>query len=135
MACAGPAGCGPVSDHGPGDQGEADLSQQNGFGVDHEKLREAIKELEVARDEAFDLSRQVLSSTPGELTAYDDTTQQARSVFEMRMNGSEGSLRSAAVAIQDKIQEKIDAYYAVLGEYDKADDNASVVQGNAERKS
>ncbi|SFT71158.1 hypothetical protein SAMN04487904_106116 [Actinopolyspora lacussalsi subsp. righensis] len=111
------------------------MSQQNGFGVDHEKLREAIKELEVARDEAFDLSRQVLSSTPGELTAYDDTTQQARSVFEMRMNGSEGSLRSAAVAIQDKIQEKIDAYYAVLGEYDKADDNASVVQGNAERKS
>ncbi|MGJ7909126.1 hypothetical protein ACOQFL_21915 [Actinopolyspora sp. H202] len=111
------------------------MSQQDGFGVDYEKLRAAVEELRKARDEAKNISDQSESIEPGELTAYDDTTGSAREVFQKRMNGPEGSLRAAAEDIRKKLDEKIVAYEALLREYGLAEDNASVAQRDTERQS
>ncbi|ASU80521.1 hypothetical protein CDG81_22100 [Actinopolyspora erythraea] len=108
---------------------------QDGFGVDYDKLREAIKELIAARDEAGYLEQQAGVITPGELTAMDGTTERAREAFQQRMTGDEGSLRSAARDIRKILQEKIEAYNAVLNEYGLAEENASVAQRDAERRS
>ncbi|SDP81337.1 hypothetical protein SAMN04487905_109198 [Actinopolyspora xinjiangensis] len=108
---------------------------QDGFGVDYDKLREAIKELITARDEALDLEQQTQNISPGELTAMDGTTERAREAFQQRITGDEGSLHSAARDIREKLEEKIEAYNAVLREYGVAEENASVAQRDAERRS
>ncbi|SFD85227.1 hypothetical protein SAMN04487819_10494 [Actinopolyspora alba] len=110
------------------------MSQQNGFGVDHEKLQAVITDLEAALDEARALERQAEQSEPGELTAYDDTTEQAREAFKKRIRG-EGSLNSAAMNIRQELERKINAYRAILQEYGLAEDNASVAQRETERQS
>ncbi|GAB3555992.1 hypothetical protein J2S53_003308 [Actinopolyspora lacussalsi] len=111
------------------------MSQQDGFGVDHEKLKAAVEDLRKARDDAKDLAKESQSIEPGELTAYDDTTGKAREAFQSRMSGPEGSLRAAAEKIENKLNEKIAAYDALLREYGLAEDNASVAQRDAERQS
>lgn len=103
--------------------------------VDYDKLRGAIKDLIAARDEALDLEQQSQHINPGELTAFDDTTDKAREAFQQRMTGDEGSLRSAARDIHKILQEKIEAYNAVLAEYGLAEENASVAQRDTERRS
>ncbi|RCW37474.1 hypothetical protein DFQ14_1282 [Halopolyspora algeriensis] len=99
---------------------------QGGFGVDRDALMAAIKKLEDIRDRAEQLGQEALSMEPGELTAKDVSTLRARQMFQKRMTGGDGSLQSSADAIYTKLQEKIDAYRAVLGEYARADDNAAV---------
>lgn len=108
---------------------------QGGFQVDKESLSKAIGQLEDARDKADRLSQEMGNAAPGELTAKDETTGQARDVFEQRINGPERSLRGAAHDIYLKLQEKIDSYKAVLGEYDKAEDNADAATRDTERQS
>ncbi|SDK28531.1 hypothetical protein SAMN04487820_106141 [Actinopolyspora mzabensis] len=108
---------------------------QNGFSVDHDKLKASIADLRKAREEAADLMTQSESIEPGELTAYDDTTGKAREAFQKRMSGVDGSLRAAAEDIRDKLDEKIAAYEALLREYGIAEDNASVAQRDTERQS
>ncbi|SDJ86461.1 hypothetical protein SAMN04487820_102426 [Actinopolyspora mzabensis] len=108
---------------------------QDGFGVDYDKLREARKDLEAAREEARELERKAQSTDPGELTALDNTTDEARKAFQQRITGEEGSVRSAARDIRKILEEKIEAYDAVLAEYGLADDNASVAQRDIERRS
>ncbi|NYH80824.1 hypothetical protein FHR84_004192 [Actinopolyspora biskrensis] len=108
---------------------------QDGFAVDKEGLSKAIGQLEDTRDKAAKLSREMGNAAPGELTAKDETTGQAREVFEQRINGPEGSLTSAANDIRERLQGKIDSYKAVLGEYDKAEDNADAATRDTERQS
>ncbi|WP_146134789.1 hypothetical protein [Actinopolyspora mortivallis] len=108
---------------------------QDGFEVDKAKLWEALNELKGARDEAESLARESLTIVPGELTAKDQTTDQAREFFQKRMVDSDGSLWRSAKDIYEKIQEKIDAYEAVLGEYGESDYNADVGSRNIERRS
>ncbi|KGI83035.1 hypothetical protein IL38_01355 [Actinopolyspora erythraea] len=108
---------------------------QDGFGVDYDKLKAVIEDLRKARDEAKDLADESESIGPDELTAYDDTTESAREAFRKRMNAPEGSLRAAADDIRVRLNEKIDAYEALLREYGLAEENASVAQQDAERQS
>ncbi|NHD19453.1 MULTISPECIES: hypothetical protein [unclassified Actinopolyspora] len=108
---------------------------QGGFQVDKEGLSKAIEQLEDARDKAQQLAREANNMVPGELTAKDETTGQAREVFKQRISGPEGSLWFAASDIGKKLQEKIDSYKAVLGEYEKAEDNADAATRNTERQS
>lgn len=108
---------------------------QGGFQVDKEGLRKAIKQLEDAQGKADQLADEANDMAPGELTAKDDTTGQARGVFARRINGQEGSLWSAAKDVSQKLQEKIDSYKAVLGEYDKAEGNADAATRDTERQS
>ncbi|MGJ7908996.1 hypothetical protein ACOQFL_21245 [Actinopolyspora sp. H202] len=108
---------------------------QDGFSVDHDKLKASIADLRTAREEAADLARNSRTIDPGELTAYDDTTGKAREAFQKRMSAPEGSLRAAAEDIRDKLDEKIAAYEALLREYGIAEDNASVAQRDPERQS
>ncbi|WP_017972600.1 hypothetical protein [Actinopolyspora halophila] len=108
---------------------------QGGFQVDKEGLRKAIGQLEDARDKAERLAQEIGNALPGELTAKDGTTGQARAVFRKRINAPEGSLWFAANDMRKKVQDKIDSYKAVLGEYDKAEDNADAATRNTERQS
>ncbi|SDP76822.1 hypothetical protein SAMN04487905_108225 [Actinopolyspora xinjiangensis] len=108
---------------------------QDGFSVDHDKLKAAVEDLRQAREEAAELAESSTTIGPGELTAYDDTTGKAREAFQKRMSDPEGSLRAAAVDIRDKLDEKIAAYEALLREYGLADDNASLAQRDSERRS
>ena len=71
---------------------------------------------------------------PGELTAKDSITGQARQKFIDRANGGSESLRVSAAAIRDKLTGKIDSYRATLEEYRQADDNASVDAGRVDRR-
>ncbi|WP_438388498.1 hypothetical protein [Actinopolyspora saharensis] len=108
---------------------------QGGFQVDKEGLSKAIEQLEDARDKARKLSDEAGQMAPGELTAKDKTTGQARDVFRQRLSGPESSLRTAADDIFTKLQEKIDSYKAVLGEYEKAEDSADAATRSTERQS
>ncbi|SDP97500.1 hypothetical protein SAMN04487905_1331 [Actinopolyspora xinjiangensis] len=108
---------------------------QDGFGVDYDKLKAVIEDLRKARDEAKDLADESESIGPDELTAYDDTTESAREAFRKRMNAPEGSLRAAADDIRVRLNEKIDAYEALLREYGLAEENASVAQRDTDRRS
>lgn len=105
------------------------------FGVDPDALRKAVKKLEDARDKARQMTRDATFIEPGELTAKDRYTEQARQLFQKRMNGGEGSLVSSATAIADKLQEKIDAYNETLAEYGRAEDNATADAQQVERQS
>lgn len=105
------------------------------FGVDPDALRKAVKKLEDARDKADQLARQSNQITPGELTAKDRYTEQARKLFTDRVSGPDGSLRSAANDMVKKLQEKIDAYNQTLAEYGRAEDNATADAQQVERQS
>ncbi|RCW44672.1 hypothetical protein DFQ14_104262 [Halopolyspora algeriensis] len=111
------------------------MSGERQFGVDTDALRKAIKELEKARDQATKLEQDAGGISPGELTAQDAHTQKARQMFQDRMTGGEGSLRSSASHIARKLQEKIDAYNATLEEYGRAEDNATADAQHIERRS
>lgn len=105
-----------------------------GFRIDPEALEGAIRELEAARDRAAEAADKAVSVKPGELTAKDSTTQMARQQFTERANGDSASLRAAARATSDKINEKIEAYRATLEEYRRAEDNATVDAGQINRQ-
>ncbi|SDR03397.1 hypothetical protein [Actinopolyspora saharensis] len=108
---------------------------QGGFQVDKEGLSKAIEQLEDARDKADQLAREALQFEPGELTAEDQNTKEARELFRKRLVGTDTSLQSAADDIAKQLQEKIDSYKAVLGEYEKAEDNADAATRDTERQS
>ena len=97
-----------------------------GFRIDPEALEGAIKELEDARDRAAEAVRKAEGVKPGELTAKDSTTQQARQLFVDRANGNSASLRASADAVRNTLTEKINAYRASLEEYRRAEGNATV---------
>lgn len=97
-----------------------------GFRIDPEALEGAIKELEDARDRAEKAAKKAGSVMPGELTAKDSTTQQARQQFIERANGESASLRASAAAVRDSLNAKIEAYRNTLEEYGRAEDNATV---------
>ncbi|MDP9643265.1 hypothetical protein J2S53_003210 [Actinopolyspora lacussalsi] len=106
----------------------------DGFVVDEDGLRKAVDKLEKIRDKARQLADEAGDMEPGELVAGDQNTEEARELFRKRLTGSDSSLRSAANDIFIKLQERIDVYRAALGEYGRAEDNASVAQRDTERR-
>ncbi|MCX2733294.1 hypothetical protein OOZ19_23880 [Saccharopolyspora sp. NFXS83] len=97
-----------------------------GFRIDPEALEGAIRQLEDARDIAEQTSFDAAGVKPGELTAKDSVTSEARQKFADMANGNADSLRGAALAVRDKLNEKIQSYRDTLDEYRRAEDNATV---------
>lgn len=97
-----------------------------GFRIDPEALESAIRKLEDAREKADAAVYSATSVTPGELTAKDSVTMNARQKFTDRATGESSSLRTSATALRDKLTQKIDAYRATLEEYRRSEDNATV---------
>ncbi|MEU6131637.1 hypothetical protein ABZ805_20890 [Saccharopolyspora sp. NPDC047091] len=106
-----------------------------GFRIDPEALEAAIRELEDARERAAGLVNAAHSATPGELTAKDSVTAEARELFRDRAGGAEFSLQAAAEEVTQKLTAKIESYRATLDEYRLADDNASVDADKIDRRS
>lgn len=102
--------------------GEADVA---GYVVDPAGLENAIKKLEGARDDAGKLVTQASQVKPGELTADDAYTNRARLAIQERAVGEHGSLRFAARELEQKLDEKIESYKAVLREYQQTDEAAA----------
>ncbi|TDC94744.1 hypothetical protein E1161_06725 [Saccharopolyspora aridisoli] len=99
-----------------------------GFVVDAAGLQSAIKRLEKIRDDALAMVDSAARVEPGELTAKDTYTNKARLAITERAAGETGSLRMTAHDLTKKLQEKIDAYNAVLAEYQAADEHGSDLQ-------
>ena len=96
-----------------------------GYVVDPAGLESAIKKLKTAHDTTAQLVNEAERVSPGELTAGDTYTNQARTELQKRATGDHGSLRMVAVDLQKKLREKIDAYETVLAEYRANDENAA----------
>ena len=97
-----------------------------GYRVDPGALESAIKKLEHIRDSANSLVAQASRVNPGELTANDDYTNQARQAIQDRATGDHGSLRMVSQELMKKLDEKIDAYRETLREYRELDEASAV---------
>ncbi|QIZ34125.1 hypothetical protein [Saccharopolyspora sp. ASAGF58] len=96
-----------------------------GYGVDPEALQAAIDKLKGARERVEAIVRRAAKVSPGELTANDTYTNNARQTFQDRATGDKGSLRIAADELNDKLGAKIAAYEATIREYQRNDDTAA----------
>ena len=96
-----------------------------GFVVDPAGLQTAITKLKGLRDQAGALLQSANRLEPGELTANDTYTKEARLKLQERATGDKGSLKMITEQLQAKLQEKIDSYEAVLADYRATDENAA----------
>ncbi|GAA4619191.1 hypothetical protein [Saccharopolyspora hordei] len=97
-----------------------------GYRVDPGALESAIKKLEELRNRAERLVRQAAQVKPGELTANDNYTNQARMAIQERATGEHGSLRVVSQELMKKLEEKINAYNETLREYRDLDEASAV---------
>ncbi|MBQ0927123.1 hypothetical protein [Saccharopolyspora endophytica] len=96
-----------------------------GFVVDPEGLQGAISQLTRIKNDVDSLLAQAREVKPGELTADDTYTGQARKAIQDRATAESGSLSMIAQQLRTKLDEKISAYQAVLDEYQRNDDAAA----------
>ncbi len=96
----------------------------SGYDVDPEALRSAVNKLKEAQKRLRSLREEANRLEPGELTAKDDATKLAYDTMKERATGSEGSLRSHAQIMRDKLDAKIEAYEETLREYEQRDRDA-----------
>ncbi|QRK91068.1 hypothetical protein [Saccharopolyspora erythraea] len=110
------------------------MVHMTGFGLDPDALRGAIAKLKDIHEKADKLGREAMQLKPGELTAGDKVTNDARLAIQERAMADSGSARAVARELTEKLKEKIEAYEATLREYEAAEHNATIDAGRVDRQ-
>ena len=97
-----------------------------GFKLDPEELKKAINELLDIRDNLYELREKSIRLDPGELTAKDRSTQNARQAFKDLATKERDSFQGETREILKTLEKKIESYKSALAEYKKTEDAASI---------
>lgn len=100
-----------------------------GYQLDPDALEKAIKDLRDLLFSINDLRQKTANLVPGELSAGDKHTRGAHQAFKDIALNEKNSFLAETNEILKIVEEKVESYRAVLEEYKRAEDNASIDSG------